>query len=99
MKRFSTPDHEFFLPISAEYISKICLTYEQKGKTILEKSEADMTADGFAWKITLTQEDTGKFSEGIASVQLHILLTNGKAIHTDEELLYVEDVQHAEVLK
>lgn len=99
MKRFSTPDHTFYLPFSAADIKRLKLTYEQNEKVLLEKAETDMTPEENAWNITLTQEETGMFSEGEATAQIHFLLNSGKAGHTEPYVLYVEDVQHAEVLK
>lgn len=98
MKRFSTAPHEFQLSVTASQVKRLNLTYYQGDRLVLKKRKEDMTADGHTWKITLTQEETGRFSEGIASAQLHGLLTSGESLHTEEMLFFVEDVQDEEVL-
>jgi hypothetical protein len=66
----TTPTHTFNLPFFAETISKLVLTYKQKGKVILEKNESDVTLSEKKITLVLTQEETNLFEPDIAFVQL-----------------------------
>ena len=81
MIRGTTPTHTFNVPLSAENIKKVKITYEQDGVDILTKREGDCTiADG---KVTvrLTQEETLKFDhEKLITIQIRVLSKNDDAL-------------------
>lgn len=98
MRRFSTPTHKFQAPFGADLVEKLVLTYEQNGKIVLRKTEKDMLPEGRTWIITLSQEETGMFVAGTATAEIHFLVVNGESGHIGPATIYVEDVQHKEVL-
>ena len=77
MIRGSTPTHVFRLPISTELIKALRITYVQKQKTVLEKTEQDVTMDGTTISLRLTQEETLAFNaECRVKIQLKVLTVN-----------------------
>jgi hypothetical protein len=98
MRRFSTPTHKFRAPFNPAVVKKLILTYEQNGKTVLEKTEADMTVEANGWSIILSQAETGAFAAGEVTAEIHFLTVDGEAGHIGPATIYVEDVQHKEVL-
>lgn len=70
MYQATTPTHTFFLPFNASDITKLVLTYKQNGKTILTKTEEDISRVDKSISVTLTQAETNAFSRYPASVQL-----------------------------
>lgn len=98
MRRFSTPVHRFESPFNTDVVKKLVLTYEQNRKIILKKTEADLTADGKSWSIVLSQRETAMFAPGVVTAEIHFLTEDGESGHIGPATLYVEDVQHKEVL-
>lgn len=98
MKRFTTPIHEFTLPIEADEITRFLLTYKQDGHIVLEKTEENMSRNGKAWSITLTQRESGKFAAGNATAEVSYLTRSGRRDTGDPIVFYVEDVSNEKVL-
>ena len=98
MKRFTTPTHEFTMPIEADEIIRFLLTYKQNGNIVLEKTEEDMSRSGKAWSITLTQQESGKFAAGNATAEVSYLTRSGRRDTSDPLVFYVEDVSNEKVL-
>lgn len=76
----TTPEHTFTLPVPAESIKSVRIFYMVDDVVILQKETSDVTMDGNAVKLTLTQEDTLKFlGAEKASIQVQCLSTGNSA--------------------
>lgn len=82
MYRASTPTHNFTMNIDyAEYGEEVLITYKQKGRTIVEKTQDDITVNGNEISLTLTQEETNLFFPNeIVEIQLRIKTKDGKVL-------------------
>lgn len=98
MYRASTPTHRLLIPIDPATIVKLKLTYSQHDRIILEKTEADMTNEGYIWTVELTQEETNLFEGAYADVQVRYLDSNGKSFPSKMFRLYVGNVLNDEVM-
>lgn len=98
MYRASTPTHRLLIPIDPTTIVKLKLTYSQHDRIVLEKTQADMTNDGYIWTVTLTQEETNLFEGDSADAQIRYLDSNGKSFPSKKFRLYVGDVLNDEVM-
>lgn len=77
MYRATTPTHTFNVPFETEFIDALIITYQQKGKTIVEKTKDDVTFDEKKIIVTLTQEETNMFDKGdTAKVQLRVKIAD-----------------------
>ena len=100
MIRGSTPTHVFRLPISTELIKALRITYVQKQKTVLEKTEQDVTMDGTTISLRLTQEETLAFNaECRVKIQLKVLTVNEDVLASRITEVFVEQVLNEEVLE
>lgn len=98
MYRASTPTHFFKIPVDAEMIQDIKLTYAQAGKPVLNKTKEDLTLEDGWWKITLTQEEANLFAEAFATAQLRVLTTGGQCFPSAPVRLFVHGVLDDEVM-
>lgn len=103
MIRVTTPRHTFTFPTDASLYSKILVTYSQQGKTILEKTEADMAFenDGDIHKAyyRLSQEETKAFVPKIdVKIQVRVKTAEGTVMASEEILMRVKDVLDDEIL-
>ena len=75
MIRATTPKHIFYFETDPSIYSRILITYQQNGSTILEKTKEDLTIEEttapcdvektvYAAWFRLTQEETNKFQAG-----------------------------------
>lgn len=101
MIRGTTPTHVFSkLPVLADEIQEIWITYLQGGKPILTKEKDSVTFEDDTEEQTctatvkLTQEETLAFTSGPASVQVRLLLTDDTALASDEVPLIVKRIIH-----
>ena len=104
----TTPKHTFTFPVSPEEFKRILITYTQNGKTVLEKTEQDLTfeeiIDGnriiYAAWLALTQEETKKFDPALEkfTVQVRALSNHGEAIAGGKHVFSVESVLNDGVL-
>lgn len=100
MIRGSTPTHVFRLPINTELIKALRITYVQKQKTVLEKTEQDVTMDGTTISLRLTQEETLAFNaECRVKIQLKVLTVNEEVLASRITEVFVEQVLNEEVLE
>lgn len=98
----TTPTHEYTLPVAADQIAKLRLTYSQSGRTVLTKTEADMERSGYTWAVKLTQNETFKFKPGEAEAEIRGLCTDGNVVQNDPKKpikFTVYEAQNKEVLK
>lgn len=100
MIRGTTPTHSFTIPIEAELIKEILITYKQADNIIVEKRTADCVLEEGKAKVTLTQEDTLKFDHvKLVEVQMRILTTDQCAIASYVKRIPVGEVLNSEVLE
>lgn len=80
MKIGGTPTHKFVLPFSVAEIDEVEITYQQNEEVILQKYKNDCELDGKTISVTLTQDETFKFShEEHADIQMRVL-TKGEDV-------------------
>ena len=81
MIRGTTPTHTFNVPLLAENIKKVKITYEQDGVNILTKRESDCTIANKKVTVRLTQEETLRFDhEKLVTIQIRVLSQNDDAL-------------------
>lgn len=99
MTRGTTPTHRFTLPVDAEKVNNIRALYGQEGMCVLKLDFERFTLDGTSAAVTLTQEETLKFSNnGAAQVQLRVLTTDKKSLVSNIEIASVGRLLEDEVL-
>ena len=77
----TTPTHTFNLPISADDIAAIRITYETNGKIVLQKETDDVTLKGNEAVVKLSQGDTLQFGSNISvRIQLKIRTKGGDVL-------------------
>lgn len=100
MIRGTTPTHIFHLKIDTSTIKELRITYVQYSKTLVEKSEKDVTMEGSEIRLKLTQEETLKFSRSTpVRIQLKVLTTDNTVLACPVKELPVDDILNEEVLE
>ena len=100
MRIATTPTHYYSLPVDASMVKYLRLTYKQFGETILEKTEQDVTVDGYECSCKLTQQETLLFKPCCtARAQVRIVTTDCDVFTSDEVIITVEDSFNKEVLE
>lgn len=95
----STPTNEFSVPFPADAIAEAVITYEQDGKTVLEKHTEDLAIADYSVTAELTQEETLRFeADKIVVIQIKVKTTDGKVIPSDKMYASVYEVLNKEVL-
>lgn len=96
MIRGTTPTHIFHgMPFLSTEISQIWITYQQAGRVILTKDINNVVFDdnflssSCSASVQLTQEDTLSFRPGTATVQLRVLLYDGTALASGEQMIQI----------
>lgn len=77
-RRGSTPTNIFNLNIDLTD-ARVYVTYMQKGKVIVEKSNENLDITSDSLIVSLTQEDTLKFAPGDVEVQIRYVKADGSA--------------------
>lgn len=77
-RRGSTPTNVFNLNIDLTD-ARVYVTYMQKGKVIVEKSNENLDITSDSLVVSLTQEDTLKFAPGDVEVQIRYVKADGSA--------------------
>ena len=100
MYRATTPTHKFRFPKDMTEFKTILVTYQQKGKIVMEKTKADLTTDGNTASFVLTQEEANAFSPGdrSVSVQIRAVDIHGTVLASKIFQVNVKDVLNDEVL-
>ena len=81
MIKGTTPTHTFHIPVSAEEVKKVKITYKQCGITVLTKREDECEIVDYAVSVRLTQEDTFKFNENeLVCLQIRVITQNDEAL-------------------
>lgn len=100
MRRGTTPTHTFQLPVDASLLDEVKITYVQKDKEVLTKYKRDCKVNGSSISVTLTQEETLRFSQYcVCHVQVRALTNDGEAIASQIMNVKVLPLLDAEVLK
>lgn len=72
MRRGTTPTHTFTTDVDLSSAEVMYITYQQRSKTILEKTLDDATIEGNKVTVRLTQAETLRFSDDYASNEVKI---------------------------
>lgn len=109
MLRGTTPTHTFnFGTLNPSELSVLNAYYAQHGDIILEKEKSDFSFDSniidgvttYTARVTLTQEETKKFSaKSDVEIQLRVLTIDNTAMATPKYKVPVHDVLNDEVLE
>lgn len=100
MTRGSTPTHTFQLPIETSTIKKLLITYEQLGRTVLEKTEEDVRMEGKTVCLKLTQTEAFQFKENHSvKLQIKILTNTGDLLPSKVFRISVDEILNEEVLE
>ena len=89
MIRGTTPRHIFTLPDAMADVEFVALyiTYQQRRKTVLEKTLDDVQRDGTTLTVHLTQTETLAFGRGYVTepvyIQIRLKLDDGTAMASD----------------
>lgn len=78
MRRGSTPTNTFTVDIDLTGAT-VFISYEQKGKVVIEKTGEDLTITPESIVLRLTQEDTLAFTPGDVLIQIRYVFPNGVA--------------------
>ena len=66
MRRGTTPTLIFTLPFLTDNITKLNISFEQKGKLVLQKDISDVEKHDYNIELALTEEDTLAFKQNDA---------------------------------
>lgn len=84
MRRGTTPTHTFQLPDHPGDLAEVKIIYAQNEKVILTKKKSDCSISGKTVSVTLTQEETLKFSACYpCQIQVRVLVADGVAMASD----------------
>ena len=84
MRRGTTPTHNFVLPFEVEKVAEVEIIYQQNDKTLLTKHIEHCTLKDSTISVTLTQEETFCFKEGVhVCIQVRVLTDDGTALASD----------------
>lgn len=95
----TTPTHIFRLPIDAAVIAEVRITYEQLGKTMIEKTEKDVQMTGYTITLGLSQEETLRLNHrALVRLQVKVLTTDGQVMASKIRNIQVDEILSTEVL-
>lgn len=103
MKRTSTVEHIFELEFDyTQFGEDFMMTYAQNGNKIFVFTKNDIgdriKVEGNTFTVSFSQEDTAKFSQGLADVEIKIYTKNKKVVISEEPLrVYVTNVINEEL--
>lgn len=98
MIRGTTPTHIFVLPEEMKDASfaALYITYQQRRKTVLEKTLDDVQRDGTTLTVRLTQAETLAFGRGYVTepvyIQIRAKTVDGDALASDIIKISVEQI-------
>lgn len=101
--RATTPTDTFTFKEDISNFVKIQIAYKQNDVTVVKLYDngnipSGMEITGNTVAITLSQEETSKFEEGPAWVQIRIKRVSGKVDATPKYYIRIKDVNDEEVL-
>ena len=95
----TTPTHYFTIPISAEMVRNVEITYCQRGKIILQKYKDDCKINEDVISCDLTQEETFLFEDyANVKIQIRVLDVRGKVFKSRAYVVDVDECLSDEVL-
>jgi len=92
IRRGTTPTIHFTTAVEQTDVNSLYITFVQNNAVILEKSDTDVTWDETGLYVVLTQDETLKFAEGQACVQIRAKMASTLATATQILPLMVETV-------
>lgn len=99
MIRGTTPPVIIRLPNDASNYKEIVCTFQQFGKTVIEKKLSEMTVEGQELSFRLSQEETLGLTHGeYLKIQLRAVTNDDRALATWTTVTTVEDVLNDKVL-
>ena len=94
-----TCKNTFSIPFAESEIKVIFITYQQKGKTVIEKSLPDCTFSDGKVSVVLTQEDTLLLAENeYIEIQIRVRLHDGTLTKSKIVETYTDKVLKNEVI-
>lgn len=93
MIQYTTPTFTFDISLPTSAIADIEVTFKQANTGV--EVQKEMVKDKLSitdgkLSVTLSQEDTGKFSVGSCQVQMRVLTTDGKVLASEIARIKVE---------
>lgn len=101
MIQYTTPTFTFDISLPTSAIADIEVTFKQANTGIEIQKELvrdNLTIIDGKLNVTLTQEETGKFSVGSCQVQMRILTSDGKVLASEIARVKVEPSLSSDVL-
>lgn len=99
MRRGTTPTHTFQLPVDVSTLKEVKIIYAQSNKEVLTKYKENCAADGTSVSVTLSQEETLKFSAcSPCQIQVRALTLDGMALASDIITIKVDPILDGGVL-
>ena len=95
MRRGTTPIITFNTDLDLSDMQELYVTFQQEKKTVIEKDKTEVVIDGSKIIVSLTQEDTLKFSldpRDTVYVQIRVKLSNNIAMASNILKLRVKEV-------
>lgn len=81
IRRGTTPEHTFITSLNLSGAESLYITYQQRGKTVLEKTLEDCLLTEDSITVRLSQEDTLKFNwKEDVEIQIRAVLSDGAAL-------------------
>lgn len=95
MRRGTTPIITFNTDLDLSDMNKLYVTFSQEGKVIVEKDESELVIDGSNIIVSLSQEDTLKFSldpRNTVFAQIRVKFNNNIAMASNILKLRVKEI-------
>ena len=92
IRRGTTPTIHFTTTVEQTDVSSLYITFMQGNDIILERNETEITWDETGLYVVLTQDETLKFTPGLANVQIRAKMVSTLATATQILPLMVETV-------
>ena len=92
MIRGTTPTLEFTFPFDVSTLSSCYVTFQQNGKTVIEKQLTDGKVDGKKLSFILSQEDTLKFKVDYIEMQIRCKTFKGEVIASNIMQTHAEKI-------
>lgn len=102
MKPTSTQEYEFTAPFDfTQYVKAFIATFKQGDEILFTKTEEDIGAsvalEGNVMRISLSQEETANFEQGMVDFELKVHTMNGKVAISDTITLVQDEVLNREL--
>lgn len=96
--RGTTPTHTFNIPVDAELVEEICITYSQNDKEIFTRETYDCEVVGNQISTTLTQANTRALNHKlICAIQCFFKTTDGLVYGSDSNYVKVMNGLNKEI--